>query len=234
MFLLHALLLRLQSGSDSRHCALREISWADVAKHEYVVGLDECTFSVKIAPSKVLTKDATPLEYYANDPITAALFGYWHSLHSAAGKWLFPKVSKWGQFDFNAQVEYKTHKEACQLCVEVLGLQVSQQFISALGANAVRRGNAAKVGVAVKGANFKSSYFTCTLSLLWGHLGVVMDSPASSSSSSSSSSSAFRFSVAQAQYSAALALYSVAQASHSAAQALYSAAQELHSVVQAL
>jgi len=59
-------------------------------------------------------------------------------------------LQKW-QLDFSQQMEYKTHTEACQLCAQVLGLQVSQQFVQALGANAVRRGNAATVGVAIKG-----------------------------------------------------------------------------------
>ena len=96
MFLYHALLLRLQSGSDCRHCDLRAITWADVQKHEYVVGLDESVFSIKIVPTKVVCKDAKPLEYYASDAITSTLLGYWYSLHSTDGKFLFPKVlQKW-------------------------------------------------------------------------------------------------------------------------------------------
>ena len=154
MFLLHALLLRFQSGSNCRHNDLVAILWTDVAKHDYVVGLDECIFSVKITPSfKGCPKGIVPLEYYASDPITATLVGYWYNLHATSGKYFFPKVSAHGQLDFSAPMEYTSHKIGCQLCAEVLGLQVSDQFKAALGANAIRRGNAAKVGIAMKGAS---------------------------------------------------------------------------------
>ena len=160
MFLMHAILLRIQSGSDCRHCDLARIEWAHVEKHEYVVGLDECTFSVKITPSKItFTQDATPLEYFASDDITATLFSHWHDLHSTAGKWFFPRVLKGNRFDFSLQMKPETHTQACQMCAEVLGLQVSTQFKSALGANAVRRGNAATVGIAIKGVDASCDRF---------------------------------------------------------------------------
>ena len=160
MFLMHAILLRIQSGSDCRHCDLARIEWAHVEKHEYVVGLEECTFSVKITPSKItFTQDATPLEYFASDDITATLFTHWHNLHSTSGRWFFPRVLKGDTFDFSLQMKPETHTQACQMCAEVLGLQVSTQFKRGLGANAVRRGNAATVGIAIKGVDENCNSF---------------------------------------------------------------------------
>ena len=36
LFLLHALILRIQSGTDCRHADLTKVRWTDVHKHEYV------------------------------------------------------------------------------------------------------------------------------------------------------------------------------------------------------
>ena len=54
LFLMHALLLRLQSGTNARHKNLVEIKWSDTEKLEPVVGLEAPPgFSVKVKPGKV-------------------------------------------------------------------------------------------------------------------------------------------------------------------------------------
>ena len=54
LFLMHALFLRLQSGTNARHKNLVEIKWSDTEKLEPIVGLDTPPgFSVKVKPGKV-------------------------------------------------------------------------------------------------------------------------------------------------------------------------------------
>lgn len=151
LFLFHALLLRLQSGTNCRHVNLASIPWKHVEKHEHIVGLNENIFSVKVVPTKEVRRGGEPVEFYATDPITASLFQYWHLYHSHKGAWFFPKVSKDGSMDFNQQMDYQSHGIACKLCAEILGLQMSSEFKKNLGAKAIKRGNAAKLGVALKG-----------------------------------------------------------------------------------
>jgi len=151
-FLLHALLLRLQSATNVRHSDLKIIEWSHVEKLEHVQGLDECVFTIKISSLKVLAANSTPVEYLACDAITSALMSYWYQYYGKKGKWLFPKVNRHGQFNFDLQLTYDTHAEAAKLCAEVLQLPVSSEFKKHLGCKAVKRGNAAQLGVAIRGA----------------------------------------------------------------------------------
>jgi len=157
LFLLHALVLRLQSGTNCRHITLSDVQWCHVEKLEHVIALDGEMFVFRVAP----TSKESPigqLEYYLTDVITSTLFMHrwqYFSPHSSSANakpvYLFPKVLSNGSFDFNQKFNYDNHKDACIQCAQWLGIPMSQEFQAKLGSNAVRRGNAAKVGLAVKG-----------------------------------------------------------------------------------
>ena len=158
LFLLHALVLRLQSGTNCRHTTLSDIQWCHVEKLEHVVALDGEMFVFRVGPT---SKDSPigQLEYYVTDIITSTLFNYWWQYfcpHSGPANdkhvYLFPKVSSNGSFDFSKKFSNDSHKDACIQCARWLGIPMSQEFRSNLGCNAVRRGNAATIGLAVRGS----------------------------------------------------------------------------------
>ena len=158
LFLLHALFLRLQSGTNCRHVDLVDLQWKDVEQHDYVVALDSPMYSFWVAPAKIIARGGTKVEYCVHDAITYQLFHWWYqyfspksSLTNAANVFVFPAVNNGRDFNFQCKFSYTNHKEACQLCTSTLGLSVSNGFFNALGANSVRRGNAAKLGEAIKG-----------------------------------------------------------------------------------
>jgi hypothetical protein len=164
LFLCHALLLRLQSGTNCRHVDLVRLTWPDVANHEYLVGLSDAPrmsvkLAVKIVSTKCPTNASEPIEFFAADAITATLLEAWARYHSpnsdaanASNVYVFPSISNDGSMDFTKPLTYKDHAKAVQLCAEVLGLQMTRDFFNNLGSNAVRRGNAAKVGVEIRGS----------------------------------------------------------------------------------
>ena len=95
-------------------------------------------------------------------PWFATLFQWWHDWFAPevaeANKehvYFFPLVQANGEFDFTQQFSYVNCKAACQLCVETLGLPTTAEFMANVGANTVRRGNAAKLGVAIRGATIQ-------------------------------------------------------------------------------
>ena len=51
------------------------------------------------------------------------------------------------------------HKKACQLVVDVLGLQVSTEFRGGLGAKSVRKGNAAVLGAELRGRRYMNCIY---------------------------------------------------------------------------
>ena len=158
LFLLHALLLRIQSGTNNRHASLTALQWTDVEHHEYVVGLDTEMFSFKMKPCKILGKIAGPVEFYVTDVITSKLFSlWWHyfapdsSTANIHHVYVFPHVASHTVFDFTKPLTYLEHGKACRMCADMLQLPVSREFAEHLGANSVRRGNAAKLHQEVKG-----------------------------------------------------------------------------------
>ena len=158
LFLLHALLLRIQSGTNNRHASLTALQWTDVEHHEYVVGLDTEMFSFKMKPCKILGKIAGPVEFYVTDVITSKLFSlWWHyfapdsSTANIHHVYVFPHVASQIVFDFTKPLTYLEHGKACRMCADMLQLPVSREFAEHLGANSVRRGNAAKLHQEVKG-----------------------------------------------------------------------------------
>ncbi len=160
MFLLHALVLRFQSGTDSRHTNLVVIKWTEVEWVENVVAIEGEVCIFKVLETKSLI---TAREYYACDAITLALARAWTKYFSpqssqvnASNVYFFPKVSANGVLDFSQPFDYKNHKEACVNCATWLGLPMSTECKSTLGSKAVRRGNAATVGMAVKGARMQT------------------------------------------------------------------------------
>ena len=158
LFLLHALFLRLQCGSDSRHVSLVGLTWADVQRHESTIQPSAHIFSVKLLPSKTLCPTPAPIEFQATDVITSKLLTLWHKYHSpqstrsnAHHVYVFPNVGANDSLDFTQPMSYDEHKRACKGCVEAIGLEVSTAFHSNLGANSVRRGNAATIGKEIRG-----------------------------------------------------------------------------------
>ena len=111
-----------------------------------------------MVPAKTVSKDAQPVEFYLVDEISMTLFVHWWNYFSPeqdAGNadkvFLFPLVLADGSFDWKQPFSYANHRSACQLAAEVLGLQASPEFLSNLGSNAVRRGNAARLGQEIRG-----------------------------------------------------------------------------------
>jgi len=158
LFLLHALLLRLQCGSDSRHVSLVALKWDDVQRHEAFVVPDVHIFSVLLLPSKTICPTAAPIEFQTTDVITSTLVNLWYQFHSpqssranADAVYVFPHVDANNVLDFTKPLNYEEHRNACRLCVEVLGLEVSTAFHANLGSNTVRRGNAATIGQEIRG-----------------------------------------------------------------------------------
>lgn len=158
LFLLHALLLRLQCGSDSRHVSLVGLTWTDVQRFHSTVQPNAHVFSVKLLPSKTLCPTPAPIEFQATDVITSKLLTLWHQYHSpqstrsnAHHVYVFPHVGANDSLDFTQPLSYDEHKRACKCCVEAIGLEVSTAFHANLGANSVRRGNAATVGKEIRG-----------------------------------------------------------------------------------
>lgn len=114
---------------------------------------------MKLLPSKDFTKSNVPVEFYFTDAISNELFSLWWKYHSPASSsinahnvFVFPRVSTKHRLDFTKPFDYENHKEACKLCAEMLDLQISAEFRDGLGANSVRRGNAAKVVQEMRGA----------------------------------------------------------------------------------
>jgi hypothetical protein len=108
--------------------------------------------------TKCITKESTPIEFFIADAITSTLLKAWVQYHSpesskanAENVFVFPQCGAGGRMDFTKPFDYADHKRAAQLCAHVLGLPISQEFFQQLGANAVRRGNAAKVGMEMRG-----------------------------------------------------------------------------------
>ena len=152
LFVFHAFLLRLQSGTNARHSDLAGILWSDVSEIE---GASECKYAVKLRQIKLL--GSHPREFWCNDAITSALAGYWVSSHSptvcsenSENIYLFPKVGVALALDFKHQMTYECHNNACKLCAGTIGLQVSPEFKDNLGCKAVKRGNAATVAAALQ------------------------------------------------------------------------------------
>ena len=152
LFVFHAFLLRLQSGTNARHADLAEILWSDVSQVE---GTSESTYAVKLRQIKLL--GSHPREFWCNDAITSALAGYWISCHSptighgtSENIYLFPRVCVGMTFDFKQKMTYECHNNACKLCAETIGLQVSAEFKDNLSCKSVKRGNAATVAAALQ------------------------------------------------------------------------------------
>ena len=155
----------MQSGTDARHCSLAELTWEkSVAKHEYVVAVEGELFSLLVVPSKIMGNRAalhgSPVEFYLSDAITQYLFQHWHSLFSpgsnkknAGHKFVFPKICKNGSLDFTQQYTYENHQAACLAVAKVCGIPVSQELLRSMGTNAIRRGNAAALGLEIKGGH---------------------------------------------------------------------------------
>ena len=140
---------------------------AHSCKFEYRCSCEEEVFSVKVVPAKTVSKDAQPVEFYLVDEISMTLFVHWWNYFSPeqdAGNadkvFLFPLVLTDGSFDWKQPFSYANHRSACQLAAEVLGLQASPEFLSNLGSNAVRRGNAARLGQEIRG---QSQQAICTV-----------------------------------------------------------------------
>jgi hypothetical protein len=112
-----------------------------------------------VVPGKISAgqRDQQPVEFYMTDVISNTLCAWWWAHHSpvdnpsnASNVFVFPKVDKC-TFDFAQHMKEDEHKKACQLVVDVLGLQVSSEFRNGLGAKSVRKGNAAKLGAELRG-----------------------------------------------------------------------------------
>ena len=101
---------------------------------------------------------AAPIEFFIADVITNNLFSLWYERHAPQSSfanaqcvYVFPSVLANKALDFTKPLDYNEHKNACRMCVDVLGLTVSQSFHDNLGANTVRRGNAATIGQEIRG-----------------------------------------------------------------------------------
>ena len=156
LFIMHGLILRIQSGTDSHSSDLKQIRWTNVFKHEYIVGVDDESFSLKVVPTKLVSSE--PVEFLLNDIITSTLFAWWYNLfapamaaQNAKHVFVFPHVLPDRSFDFTQPFGYPVHKEACQNCADVLKLLITPEFRDHLGANSVRRGNAGTVMEQIRG-----------------------------------------------------------------------------------
>jgi hypothetical protein len=116
---------------------------------------------VQVVPGQ---KYQAPVEFYLSDAISNTLFSLWHAHHApsehagtANNVYVFPLVTPSNQFDFIQHMKESEHRRACQLVVDTLGLQVSTEFRNGLGCNSLRRGNAAKLGAELRGADIFDS-----------------------------------------------------------------------------
>ena len=168
--MLYAIVLRIQSGSDCRHGCIEELNWeTSLTKHEYIVGLEDDMFSITLSPStKLLGKKAGPVIFYISDALTNYLFQHWHSMHAPTmgaqtqiKTLLFPKIESNGSFNWQRPFSYKNHKAACLACAHMNSIPVTAELEKTMGANAPRRGNAATVGMQIRGdANFNAHCFS--------------------------------------------------------------------------
>ena len=154
LFLLHALVLRLQSGTNARGVTLYQAQWKHVDWLEHVVAIENEVCLVTLYHDKIKAKR----EYMACDAISLKLLSTWCNYHSPKNNsaitddmYLLPMVLPNGCFDFKRQFTHNNHKEACLGLAEWLGLPISGASKSTLGAKSVRIGNAATVGIAIKG-----------------------------------------------------------------------------------
>lgn len=170
ILILYAIVLRIQSGSDCRHGCIEELNWeTSLTKHEYIVGLEDDMFSITLSPSaKVLGKKTGPVIFYISDALTNYLFQQWHSMHAPTmgaqteiKKFLFPKIESNGSFNWQRPFSYQNHKAACLACAHMNSIPVTAELEKTMGANAPRRGNAATVGMQIRGdANFNAQCFS--------------------------------------------------------------------------
>ena len=125
---------------------------------------------IEVLPGKISPgqRDQQPVEFYLSDVISNSLCGWWWAHHSpvdnpanASNVFVFPKVVRCSTFDFAEHMKEDEHKKACQLVVDVLGLQVSTEFRGGLGAKSVRKGNAAVLGAELRGR----CYMNCISSI---------------------------------------------------------------------
>lgn len=158
--LLFALVLRLQSGSGSRHKHVVALEWLKgIERYEQLVGCDSdsCTYGLKVVPTKHICKHSAPVEFYLLDDISHYLFHNWWVLYCPLAavsqqdnKYVFPEVSGIGKrFDFQKVFSPANHTQACMDCVARLGLQPAgddRKYTS----NCVRRGVAACLGRKIK------------------------------------------------------------------------------------
>ena len=167
--ILYAIVLRIQSGSDCRHGCIEELNWeTSLTKHEYIVGLEDDMFSITLRPSaKLLGKKTGPVIFYISDALTNYFFQQWHSMHAPTmgaqteiKNFLFPKIESNGSFNWQRPFSYQNHKAACLACAHMNSIPVTAELEKTLGANAPRRGNAATVGMQIRGdANFNAQCF---------------------------------------------------------------------------
>ena len=160
ILMLYAIVLRIQSGSDCRHQCIEELNWeTSLTKHEYIVGLEDDMFSITLTPStKLLGKKAGPVIFYISDALTNYFFQQWQSMHAPTlgtqpqiKKILFPKIESDGSFNWQRPFSYANHKAACLACAHMNGIPVTAELEKTMGANAPRRGNAATVGMQIRG-----------------------------------------------------------------------------------
>ena len=153
--LLYALILRINSGGMVRHKHMEPMTWnGSIAKCSHVNGLDcESIYSLTCVPTKLLIKTAGPVEFFLVDDISNFLMHQWYTLFSPSSGggnidhvFLFPAISKRGEFNFQTPFTYENHKSACIDCVETLGLPVAPAVKKLYSSNSVRRGVAATLG----------------------------------------------------------------------------------------
>jgi hypothetical protein len=134
---------------------------------------------VQVVPGQ---KYQAPVEFYLSDAISNTLFSLWHAHHApsehagtANNVYVFPLVTPSNQFDFIQHMKESEHRRACQLVVDTLGLQVSTEFRNGLGCNSLRRGNAAKLGAELRGADiFDSMIGDMCLSISIWHIYIYI------------------------------------------------------------
>ena len=161
----------MQSGTNCRHATLSEIKWSNISWIEHVVELEGEIGCVQVANVK---NEQKPREYYVCDAISLHLFTAWYRYFApqASGSrsqhvFFLPKVCPNMVLDFSQKFTYQNHKEACINCVEWLGLPISSTSKTTLGSNSVRKGNAATVGMAVKGAGECANIYIYIYTLMY-------------------------------------------------------------------
>jgi hypothetical protein len=147
--ILYALLLRIQSGTNTRHTDLvASTLWKDVGVYSdgtpWINITNTKPFRTRGPKAASQTKPTSTM--LLTDILTKALFFWWYSWYSPANRpdtsdedYFFPRVNKKG-FNFQAPLTTDNHSEACRHCAIHTQECARPEFLRTFTSQSVRRG----------------------------------------------------------------------------------------------